>query len=104
MDTPPPEEEEDELPLSQPMPAEKEEEEEAEKKERQHVYRVSTEEISVEELSRECIISLTCPQNNPQSLRDELRVQGALDRLANMGGFTERNTGGYWRILRFTEV
>ena len=87
VDTPPPEDEDDdsELPLSQPRKkAAREEEEEGEGEERKP-FRVCTEEISIEELSRECIISLTSPQNNPQWLRDELRQQGALDRLANMG-------------------
>ena len=80
MDTPPPEdEEEDELPLSQPLQDKQEPEKQA------HCYRVLTDEVSVSELSRECIISLTSPLNSPQWLRDELRVQGALDRLANAG-------------------
>ena len=89
VDTPPPEDEggvddDGDLPLSQPLdrkeagPAER----------RGRGFRVSTQEISVEELARECIISLTAPQNNPQWLRDELRAQGALDRLANMGEIT----------------
>ncbi len=93
MDTPPPEDEEDDrgLPLSQPL----------NRKEMGPVgrgFRVNTEDISVEELARECIISLTTPQNSPQCLRDELRAQGALDRLANMGGYTR----DYWGLLEIT--
>ena len=90
VDTPPPEDEEEDklLPLSQPL----------DRKEAEpvgHGFRVNTKEISVDELARECIISLTVPQNNPQWLRDELRAQGALDRLANMGEYT----GDYWRLI-----
>lgn len=89
VDTPPPEEEEDdsELPLSQPLPKGGGEAKDIDTL----VFRVNTEDISVEELARECIISLSSPQNNPQWLKDELRIQGALDKLANMG--EEINSG-----------
>ena len=97
VDTPPPEDEDDdeeELPLSQPIRDQEEEAEEGAGPEgggrgnRRGGYRVCTEEISAEELSRECIISLTSPQISPQWLRDELRAQGALDSLANAGEIT----------------
>ena len=85
MDTPPPEDELDDeelLPLSQPTAAPEEVQRKGNKKEE---FKVSTEEISVSELARECIISLSSPRNNPLLLRDQLRMQGALDHLANMG-------------------
>ena len=83
MDTPPPEDEDDdeELPLSQPLEEKEEGEEEQKKKQK---FRVSTEEILVPELARECLISLTSPQYNLQWLREELRLNRALDKLANM--------------------
>lgn len=83
VDTPPPEEEdESELPLSQPLPNGGTGHANDTKK---PVFRVNIEDISLKELARECIISLTSPQNNSQWLKDELRIRGALDMLANMG-------------------
>ena len=83
IDTPPPEDEDDELPLSQPPKKARQEEEASNTT--PCGFRVATDDICVGELARECLISLTSPQNNPQWLRDELRTQGGLDRLANMG-------------------
>jgi len=81
LQTPPPEEEEEELvPLSQATPTEGNGE-----SRKKAGYRVSTDEIVVSELARECVISLSAPQKDPQWFREELRTRGALDHLANMG-------------------
>ena len=37
------------------------------------------------ELSREALLALTSPHHNPHWMREELRISGALDHLANMG-------------------
>ena len=39
----------------------------------------------VSEFARECLISLTAPVNSPHWIREELRISGGLDILANMG-------------------
>ena len=87
IDTPPSEDEDDELPLSQPV-KKQEVDEGAGTEEKRCGFQVSTDPILVEELSRECIISLTSPHNDPQGIRDELRTLGGIDRLANMGEIT----------------
>ena len=87
MDTPAEDESEDEedvlLPLSQPTSAAREDP--GEERSKNEDFRVATEKISVSELARECVISMSSPPNGPQWLRDEMRTQGALDHLANMG-------------------
>ena len=86
LQTPPPEEEEEELvPLSQATPTEDENEGSKESSMKKAGFRVATDEISVSELARECVISLSAPQKDPQWFREELRTRGALDHLANMG-------------------
>ena len=92
INTPPPEDEEEEelLPLSQPSSSQDADKKKLDRK--RAGFRVATEEISVPELARECVISLSAPQNDPQWLREELRTRGALDHLANMGEW--KGSGG----------
>ena len=49
----------------------------------------------VSDLARECLISLTSPVNSPHWIREELRIIGGLDTLANKGeGGGGREGGG----------
>ena len=41
--------------------------------------------LQVSDLARECLLSLTAPVNSPHWIREELRITGGLDILANMG-------------------
>ena len=50
-----------------------------------HTHTHTLTHTQVSELARETLTSLSSPHNNPHTLREQLRITGALDTLANMG-------------------